>query len=476
MKITYIEPNKGFFKRVERLFGCSYTNYIFPNIYILSIFSILEKEFNVKYEENSVFCNRRFLEKYVKNDNADIYLIYSVNLSMGPDIETAKIILEKYPDKKVIFLGPAPTYFTNEFLINKNIYVVRGEPDLAVPELAGVLSGKGELEKVKGASFLKDMKACHNGQRGLIENLDTLAFPARHLINKNRYYNPKLTKAPFTPILSSRGCGHRCIFCVPCSINFARELEYKKENKSKPPVRERSAGNVISEFELVKKQGYNAVSIIDDQFIWGKKRVLDICKGIKGLKMAWGCLCRADRLDDEIVSEMKKSGCEYIDMGIESFSQEALDFTKKDVSVSRLIEGIEALKKHKIYTKINILFGAGPYETKNTIQETIKKLERLNVDQVMFNICSPFPGTEFYDIAKQNKWIKNDEYKSIDVSSKAQIQYPNLAADELEKYIKYANRKFLFRYSNILSHLKRIKNPRLIVSAIASYLHKIIRI
>jgi len=75
------------------------------------------------------------------------------------------------------------------------------------------------------------------------------------------------------------------------------------------------------------------VSIIDDQFFWDEERTLKICRGIKDFGIKWGCLGRCDRISERITRTMYEAGCEYVDLGVESFSQGTLDYTKKKYKV-----------------------------------------------------------------------------------------------------------------------------------------------
>jgi radical SAM superfamily enzyme YgiQ (UPF0313 family) len=476
MKISYIEPALTGKKRVERIFGCSYANYPFPNLYVLIIFAMLENKHEVRYDQGFLyFRTDAAFKRFVDNDASDIYLIFSVNLSMGHDINFAKSVVAYNKNASVIFLGPAPTLFADKFLLNDRIYVVRGEPDYSVPELVEAIGQKKFPVAVKGVSYVKNKNITHNPSREPIEDLDALPLPARHFLKKNSFYNPKLGVRPFTSVFTSRGCSHRCIYCVPCALNFARELEFKKTHSFKPQVRVRSAANVIEEFRLLKDEGYRSVSIIDDQFVWDKKRAIEICNGIKDMGIAWGCLSRADHLDEDIVKAMKEAGCKYVDMGVESFVQDILDYTKKDITVEKLVSGIDLLKKYGIFVKLNILFGASPYETVETMNRTLEKIKEVAPDQVMFDVCSPFPGTEFYEIAKKEKWLTGGEYTPIDVASSANISYPHLTARQLEDTVRAANSRFFFNPGFIFKNMLRLKRPAAIIDALRATFRKVLK-
>lgn len=468
MQITFIDPPvlEGT-KPPERVFGCTYGLYPIPNIFLLSTAAVLEKEkrhikyINMPLEnwEEEEFIS--FLEK----DSSDIYCIYSVNLAKKNDLKACEIIRKYKEDIRIVFLGPAPTYNPEEYLFDEDVIVVRGEPELVLQSLAENLDN---LPKVKGISYKKEGEVIHNKSEKIIENLDSLPFPARHLLEKNKYFNPKLGIKPFTAILTSRGCPYQCNYCVPCSLSFAREIEAKKKTGEKPPYRMRSAKNVIEEFRLLKEQGYKAISILDDEFLINKKRILEICDGIKDLGIKWGCLGRADNIDEETAKALSESDCVYVDVGVESFNQAILNDIKKNLKVETIETAIGLLKRYNIMAKINIMFGCSSLETKQTIEETICKIKKLDPDSVMFGICNPFPGTEYYKIAKEKDWFIHGDYVALDVQKGSNISYPHLSGRELELAVRKANWSFFMNPKFILKQLKRVNSFESIVGGLTA--------
>ena len=274
-------------------------------------------------------------------------------------------------------------------------------------------------------------------------------------------------------MITSRGCPHQCIYCVPNSQSFARELEYKKVTSGKPPVRKRSVENIVEEFRLLKMEGYKAVSILDDQFVWGEERTVRICAEIKDLGIKWGCLARADYLNERIVKALASANCKFVDIGVESFDKKVLEYIKKGIEVESIKEAIQLLKKHKITVKINVLIGASPLETKESILKNIKIIRELEPDGVMYGIATPFPGTEFYEIAKREGWFIYSDYLPKDVRKKAIHRYPHLDEKELERLIRHANFVFYLRPRFILRNMGRILNPVEFYSASVSMIRKL---
>ncbi len=459
MKITFIVPPPIDRKIPERVAGCAYLLYYVPNIFILSAAAVLEKEgYDVKYRETTIkkWNRARFLT-FLREDLSDVYCFYSVNLSQATDMQALRDMRDIRKDVPVIFFGPVPSDRPAEFVVDEDTYVVRGEPEYSMLALVKSLETKSVTNDIKSVSFKTNDEILHNANREPIEDLDALPFPARHLLEeRDAYYNPKLGIRPFTAVLTSRGCSYRCIYCVPSSLSFSRELEYKHFSGKKPPVRKRSPENIIEEFKLLKSQGYKAVNIQDDQFVWGEERTIKICDGIKDLGIVWGCSARSDHLNEPIVKDMANAHCKFIDLGVESFNQKILDDIKKDIDVQKNEEAIKLVKKYGISAKINIMFGASPLETSNTIKKNMDEVKRLKVDQVMYNIANPFPGTEFYKIAKEKKLFVYGDYKPVNVAKEANIAYPHLNKTDLESAVRRANFAFFLTPRFILKNIRRL--------------------
>lgn len=485
MKVTFIIPPVLSGKReVERVFGCTYGLYPIPNIFFLYIATVfLEKGHNVSYVDGPIlkWSKKSFLDS-IKHNESQVYLFYTVNLAKDTDLAAAAYIKANNPDAWIIFIGPSPTYAPLDYLCHDKSIVISGEPEDTATELAAILPMvlKNEFDSllgIKGISYRINGKVVENKFREPINDIDRLAFPARNLVKNDRYYNPKLGLIPFTVLLTSRGCPFRCRYCVPNSQSFARELAYRAQYKGygKPKVSIRSYENVYSELESLKKEGYKAISIIDDQFIWDRNREIKIAQAMGRLGFRWGCLSRADRITEDIAKAFGENNCQYVDIGVESFSQEILDDINKDTTVEKMCEGIGYLKKYSVPVKLNILFGASAKESVESMRNTLKFVRDLEVDSVMVGICNPFPGTEFWDIAKQNNWLLSPEYKPVDVQKESTIAYSHLPAEILEKEVKRANLEFFLNPGFFLKHIARIKTPYTILQDAKALFKKLTR-
>ena len=463
MKITFIvPPSLDGELPAERTAGCTRLVYPMPNIYELIVAAMLEKEHEVRYRDFVMEEEgEKHLRRFLAGDASDCYMLWSVNLSLATDLKTISAVREYHPDVRVIVMGPGVTFYTEKLLVDERVTVVRGEPELTVRELVAAFAAQAgdpagaQDGGIRGISFVRNGKVHHTPAREPVEDLDSLPFPARHFIEKYPYTNPKLKIRPYTTVLTSRNCPYKCIYCVPSSLTFAREIAYKQAHGRKPPVSFRSVSSVVAELDMLAAQGYRAISFIDDNFITTVKRLRPICECLRKHGFRWGCQARVDAITGEVAEILHDSGCAFVDLGVESFNDDILRYIRKGVTSRQIEEGIGLLRKYKVPVKLNILIGTSPLETKATIRETLRRSRSLKVSQVMFNIVAPFPGTEFYDLALANGWIVGGDYKPTDVQHHSILTYPSLTSDEMEKMLFRNNVLFYLRPAFILRNIGR---------------------
>ena len=470
MKITLLTPPPLDGNRVaDRVAGCAYGLYPVPNVFELTMAAVLERDgHDVRYVNFPILeRGEAEFDSFAAGDDSALYAFYTVNLTRDTDRAAARRIITKR-NARVVFYGPSPSYNPDEFLIHENCYVVRGEPEASFSELAAALDRGATDAPPAGVSMLVGGSPVHGPARPLIEDLDLLPFPARHLVkdHRDKYFNPKLGVKPFTSVYASRNCRFRCVYCVPCSLSFARELEHRRQNDGKkPPVGVRSAESVVAEFELLERDGYRSAVFLDDQFIWDEERTVKMCEGIGRTGIVWGCASRADFITERAVAAMAAAGCRFIDIGAESFDQRILDDVRKGLKIETVEKAIKIIRGHGIDAKINILVGCSALETKETIRANRKMVKKLKVDQVMYNIANPFPGTELYDIAKRDGWFVEGDYRPSDVQKEAIIRLPNLTPEELVSEVRRANVAFFLSPRFVLKHIFRFRSASDVIDA-----------
>ena len=337
---------------------------------------------------------------------------------------------EALPALKAIAKGaPFLTYNTNAIYENPFLdYVIMGEAEFT---LRDILNGVPD-EEILGICYRKNFQAEKNEKRPFIENLDLLPFPARHLVDNNIYRRPDNGKVQAV-IKVSRGCPFHCFFCLATPVSGAK-------------VRVRSAENIIAEIkECVEKYNIRNFLFWSDIFNLNREWTIDLCQKIidSGLKITWSSNTRADTMDDGMAQMMYKAGCRLVSIGVESGSQKMLDCIGKKDSLEDIRRTVKILKKNKI--KIYNYFVIGlPWETEETVEETIKFAIELDSNFISFYTATPLPGTKFFAYAMVNKLVDgNMDFKSAYYAPV--VKSHELSKERIFELHKQAVRRFYLR-------------------------------
>jgi magnesium-protoporphyrin IX monomethyl ester (oxidative) cyclase len=310
-------------------------------------------------------------------------------------------------------------------------------------ELVGTLEqGTTEgLKKIRGIGYIKNGKTIITPPRPAIQDLDSLPFPARHLLPMETYFdavkeNPLRgeIRKPWAVMLTSRGCPYNCVFC---SIHIVNGKKW----------RSRSPENVVDELEqLVHTYNVEQIDFNDENMTLDKKRMEAICDLIvkRGLDVEWYTPngVRADTLDEKLLTKMKESGCKKIRIAPESGVQRVVDqIIKKNLNLIEVDKAVVLSKKVGI--KVGCFFVIGLIgETKEEIKETINyayKLRRLGADSFVFSIATPVYGTELYEQAKRGGFLRDCFSDEALAEAQPLIETPEFTADDLRKLCAQAN-------------------------------------
>lgn len=359
------------------------------------------------------------------------------------DMMAVKLAKETIPNLFTVVKGaPFLTYNANTIYENSFVdYVIIGEPELTLKEL---LEGY-PLCEIKGLCYRENFQPVLNEKRPFIENLDILPFPARHLVDNSIYRRPDNGKVQAV-IKVARGCPFHCFFCLATPVSGSK-------------VRTRSPQNIVAEIrECVEKYNITNFLFWSDIFNFDRKWTLDLCKAIidSGLKITWSSNTRADTMDEEMAKLMYKSGCRLVSIGVESGSQFILDNIGKKISLDDIRNTVKILKKNKI--KIYNYFVIGlPWETEETVEETIKFAIELDSNFISFYTATPLPGTRYFAYAMLNNLVEGNldfqraYYQSV-VKSFA------LSKDRIFELHKKAVKRFYLRPKFILKTLFSLRS------------------
>ncbi len=383
------------------------------------------------------------LEKDAAEFKPDYLVANIATPTFKSDMDSLKRVKERFPAIKIIVKGaPFLTYNTNVIYEHPYIsYVIMGEPELTLKE---ILDGVPDSE-ILGICYQENFQGVKNELRPFNEDLDSLPFPARHLVDNNIYRRPDNGKVQAV-IKVSRGCPFHCFFCLASPVSGIK-------------VRKRSAENIISEIkECVDKYNIKNFLFWSDIFNIDREWTLDLCRKIieSGLKITWSANTRADTMDDEMAELMYKSGCRLVSIGVESGSQEVLNNIGKKITLDNIRNTVRVLKKNKI--KIYNYFVLGlPWETEKTAEETIKFAIELDSNFVSFYTASPLPGTKFFAYALVNK-LAEDGLNFDGAYYIPAVRSHELSKERIFEIHKSAVRRFYLRPKFILKTLFSLRS------------------
>ena len=377
--------------------------------------------------------------------------------AMSPTINSAVSVVKKvkeYDSNVTVVLGGAhATILPEETLQNtpEIDIIVRGEGEQTTLELVKVLEeDPGDIDQVLGITYREGTSIKSNPLRPPILDLDALPFPAFHLLpmGKYRLHPPFGRQTPAMPIITSRGCPFRCIFCS--------KAVFGKKYRSNSPA------YIVDEIRFLKEKfGVKEIKFYDDVFTLDRKRVVAICKQLKeqGIDIPWSCETRVNLVDDELLGVMKDAGCYMIEYGVESGNQEILNNLKKDITLEKTIEAFKLTHEAGIETVAYFMLGS-PQETSETIQETIEFAKKIDPDFVQFSITTPYPDTELYSLAVEEGYVpeKWEEYMYANLKSADDPGFgtKTLSKEELAEWNKKAYMSFYLRWSYVWKRLRKM--------------------
>jgi anaerobic magnesium-protoporphyrin IX monomethyl ester cyclase len=293
----------------------------------------------------------------------------------------------------VVIGGPHPTFVPDDALPHAD-FVARGEGgDGLMLELIEALAGERELENIRGLSFWRDGQAVHNELRERCADLDSLPLPDLSLIVGSERIRE-------TPIMTSLGCPFDCTFCT-VTMMFGRAY------------RSRSPESVIAELEAKRPR---SVFFYDDNFAANKRRLKKLLQMMidRGLTMNWQAQVRTDvARDEELLTLMRRSGCNRLALGFESIDQVTLDGYAKSQTVEDITRAIDALHRHGIKCHGMFVVGADS-DTARTARDTVAFAERHGIDSLMLNVLTPGLGTKQYEMMDAGKRIFENRWQFYD--------------------------------------------------------------
>lgn len=423
---------------------------VYPPLGLLYIAKSLENEGH-KVEIIDYFVEQNTNEKIKKRINTSDAIGMTIdNDSFNESAKVAQSIKETDPSIPILIGGPHCTLYPDQALKNiQNADIsVCGDGEHVVKDIAKSLQGKKKLKDIAGIHYKKGKNRIYSGKPPQnIEDLDTIPFPSRHLVEKYDYGKMEgefFFKPPLTSIVTTRGCPFHCKYCI------RHIIQYKK-------YRQRSAVNILNELKEINGK-YTSLMIADDTFLADKKRAHLIMDGIIENDISLNLLIggtRADIYDRDLFKKMKKAGVTYISYGIESGNQLILDYYKKRLKLEQIKKSVQLSNEMGFVINASFIFGA-PMETLDHIENTIKFACSLPLDTVAFYPLSYRHGSDLWKEAVQNGFLQEHEHEVI---ADKKYNLTEFTKEEILKYCTIGMKMFYYRPKYAYQQVKKaIKN------------------
>jgi len=326
-----------------------------------------------------------------------------------------------------------------------------GEGEQTIVDIVRGMAGKLAQENVKWICYRDENRSIvTTDPRPLNEDLDTLALPARDVLDNGLYRLIPLSfkQEPVTSMISSRGCPYgRCSFCFEAGN---RAFKYRRH----------SPEHVIREIEdTVIANGIREVAFWDDYFLINRKWISRFCELLTPIAdehgLTWSCYGYPKTATREMLQQVARAGCWAVLYGFEAGDQNLLDVVNKGISLDDSRNAARWTHEAGMDTRASFML-ALPGETPALAKKTVRFAIELNCTMAQFLPTFPEPGTPLYDVAREKGQI--GEFRSRMKAVYVPEGYKDAA--EVDKMVRWAYLRFYLRFGFFIKHLRRIRSFR----------------
>lgn len=352
----------------------------------------------IALDENALLNKQELIMKFSKYEVVAFSIVSAYTVPLF--VKAMNLIKTSGIKKPICIAGGYQAELESEQLLKKEYVslVMRGEGEETIVKLLNKSDEQDFGPKLYG-SFDNILYMTGNKKNKHLKGLGTtpvcvdlnrIPIPDRsflavdHIVMKRDIAGNKYKMAH---ILISRGCSYQCAYC-----GVRRE--------GNRVVRYRHPDNILKELnQLKEKYEIEAFSIIDDCFLTNRIQAIEIIQQIKSVGLIWSLAARIDQIDEEVLTNLKDSGCSEIKFGLETGSDTILKKMEKGITVDQAKQVLNLVHNAGISAKVFIISGL-PGETKKTNQETISFLREMGTEKikrVSLLRFVPLPGSKVYE-------------------------------------------------------------------------------
>jgi radical SAM superfamily enzyme YgiQ (UPF0313 family) len=401
----------------------------YPPLGLLYISAFLNQEQIINSVFDSTFSDKASLFAEIEAEKPDVLAIYTNLMTKLNVLHIAKRVKALYPNIKVVMGGPDVSYNTANYLKHGADFVVIGEGENTMLELAHFLEQTPEKlpHEIGGLAFFNEAgDEVKTAARVKVRDIDELPIPNRDAIPIEKYLKAWKGRHGQSAlnVSTQRGCPYTCKWCSTAVYGQS--------------YRRRSPEKVVEELREIKEK-YNPDTIwfVDDVFTVSHKWLKAFSAELERqqVRIPFECISRADRMNEEVIALLKQAGCFRVWIGAESGSQKIIDAMDRRVSVDQVRTMIQETRKAGIEAGTFIMLGY-PGETEEDIEETIHHLKVSNPDHFTITVAYPIKGTSLYDEIAEKKTAGPEWHLSTDRDIDFERTYSR-------EYYDYAVRKVI---------------------------------
>lgn len=446
MKVVLIRPTSGEKPGTTLPEVLNRARGILPPLGLAYIAAILEETGHVVsiIDAEALGLDEETLKKAIYKERPEITGIYCTTLTFRGALKTAELVKEY--GSIVVLGGPHLSAYPRECVQYDCIdFGIEGDGEYSFLELVDCLEKHMNPYHICGLVYKKQEKTFINPSH-IIEDIDALPFPAYHLLPMKKYYS-LTSDYPLATMITTRGCPYDCGFC----FKTPSRKRYRKRNPKK----------VADEMEyLIKEYRVREIMFYDDTIALDRNHILHLCEEIlhRGIRIKWESPIRVDNIDDGLISIMKRAGCRRLRFGVESGDPDILRLMNKKIQLNKVKEAFEITKKAGIETFAYFMIGYYK-ETLESVAKTVRFAFNLNPDYIMITKPIPYPNTDLFIQAVEEKLIEENYWELFTKGEKVK-PIPSFIQDS-DLLIARAYRKFYLRPFFIYNKIKMITSwPR----------------
>lgn len=383
---------------------------------------------------------------YLKDVQPEFIGISILFSNLAPQAQNIASISKRLFPKVPVIIGGNHVSAKAEEMMRANPAIdlaMAKECDFTFAELIERLKSGRDHRDIPGVIYREGDSILRNRIPATVKRMDDLPFPARHLMNMEKYFKIGKFHNPFSKhprvanVMCSRGCPENCSFCTTPEM-WGQTIRW------------RSPKNVADEIQsIIEDYGVGEIQFEDDTLTLNRKNLLELCDLIEPFRIKWNTVngikvnyhSKDPSVQDHMFQRMADAGCYQVCLAIESGNQDLLDnLVQKNLDLAVVPQTIESAKKAGI--QVHSFFMVGfPGETREDMEATIDYAESLDLDSYSLSLYNPLPGTRLFDHAKQNGYLVDDFREDRILYAKSNVKIPGTTPEEVERLVSVWNKR-----------------------------------